>query len=128
MLTENLQIYRDMFELAKLLLIYQPCIPKVVRYGEYGKAISLACEAMDYIYIANSEKVERLWALTRLLQDIGGVRSRVRLLGESRYLSPRQSVNLMHILDKVGRQATGWRNSSKSQSRGATGDTGEQPQ
>lgn len=120
MITESLQIYRDTFDLARQLLTYQANVPKVVRYGEYGKAISLACEAMDMIYVANSDKSERLWALTRYLQMIGGVRSRVRLLEESRFLSVRQATVLMRTIDKVQKQATGWRKSSQSQSREAT--------
>ena len=92
MLTENLQIYKDTKELAKQLLIYQPNVPRIARYGEYGKAVSLACEAMDMIYVANSSVVERLQSLTRYLQMIGGVRSRVSLLTETKALSLRDRV------------------------------------
>ena len=119
MLTENLQIYKDTKELAKQLLIYQPKVPRIARYGEYGKALSLACDAMDMIYVANSSAAERLWSLTRYLQMMGGVRSRVSLLTETKALSPRQGTTLMLMTDKVMKQATGWRNASQRQSREA---------
>ena len=73
MLTENLQIYKDTKELARLLLTYQAQVPKVVRYGEFARAVGLACEAMDMLYVANSDVHERLWALTRFLQIVGGI-------------------------------------------------------
>lgn len=95
MLTENLQIYKDTKELARLLLTYQAQVPKVVRYGEFARAVGLACEAMDMLYVANSDVHERLWALTRFLQIVGGIRSRVSLFVETRTLSARQGVNLM---------------------------------
>ncbi len=117
MLTENLQIYKDTKELAKQLLIYQPNVPRIARYGEYGKAVSLVCEAMDMIYVANSSVVERLQSLTRYLQMIGGVRSRVSLLTETKALSQRQGTTLMLMIDKVSKQAMGWRNASQRQSR-----------
>ncbi len=116
MLTENLQIYKDTKELARLLLTYQAQVPKVVRYGEFARAVGLACEAMDMLYVANSDVHERLWALTRFLQIVGGIRSRVSLFVETRSLSARQGVNLMRGIDKIQRQGTGWRKSSQSQS------------
>ena len=125
MLTENLQIYKDTKELCRQLLIYQPNIPKMVRYGEYGKAVSLAFEAMDMVYVANSDASERLWSLVRYLQMMGGVRSRIALFTELRYLSPRQSVCLSLMIEKVMKQATGWRNASQRQSREAASVTRE---
>ena len=72
---------------------------------------------MDMIYVANSSVVERLQSLTRYLQMIGGVRSRVSLLTETKALSPRQGTTLMLMIDKVSKQAMGWRNASQRQSR-----------
>ena len=117
MLSEDLQIYRDTYELAKTLHVYSRNVPKHARYGEYGRAMSMSLDALDMIYVANSDKNGRIAALTRYLQLIGGVRSRVRLMGELRYISPRQSVILMGLIDKTSRQATGWRNASHGQSR-----------
>ena len=124
MLSEDLQIYRDTFELCKLMHTYSGNVPKSVRYGEYGRAMSMSLDALDMIYVANSDKDRRPAALTRYLQFIGGVRSRIRLIKELRLISVRQSVNLLYLIDKVQRQAIGWRN-SHGQSRGATCNTGE---
>lgn len=116
MLTENLQIYKDTKELCRVLLTYQPNIAKIIRYGEYGKAISMACDALDLIYIANSDIEKRYKVLVRYLQIMGGVRSRISLFTETKSLTLKQSVNLMLMIDKVLKQATGWRNSTYRQS------------
>ena len=111
MLSEDLQIYRDTYELAKALYRYYNNIPKGLKYGEYGHVLSMALDALDMIYVANSDVAERYWALTRYLQLVGGIRARIRLFGELSYLSPKQSTCLLRIVEKVQRQATGWRNS-----------------
>lgn len=79
MLTENLTIYRDTFELCRLMMLYLDSVPRSHRFGEYGRAVSMALDALDMIYVANSSIEERPAALTRYLQIVGGVRSRVRL-------------------------------------------------
>ena len=119
MLTENLTIYRDTFELCRLMMLYLDSVPRSHRFGEYGRAVSMALDALDMIYVANSSIEERPAALTRYLQIIGGVRSRVRLFTEAKVLSVKRSVTLMALIEKISRQATGWRNNSQSQSRQA---------
>lgn len=123
--TENLNIFRDCFELAKTLMQYHQNIPKFVRYSEYSQALSLSCQAMDYIYEANGDKDMRFESLTNLLKCVGGIRSRVRLFGETKCLSPRQSVNLMKLIDSISKQAIGWRKSLQRQSHRANGEMRE---
>lgn len=71
MLSENLQIYRDTYELCRLLFIYQNDVPRSARYGEYGRAVSMSLEALDLIYVANSDVMRRPAALMRFLQISG---------------------------------------------------------
>ena len=118
MLSEDLQIYRDTYQLCKLMYGYMKDVQKQARYGEYGRAVSMALDALDLIYVANGSRQERIAVLTRYLQLIGGVRSRVRLFGELGLLPAKRTVNLMYLIDKVSKQATGWRNASLSQSYG----------
>lgn len=115
MLSEQLQIYRDTFKLCQALLAYNNNISRTVRYGIYADCISMSCEALDCIYLANSDISKRYEALNRYICLMGGVRSRIRLLSENekgRYLSIQQQHVLMLMLDKVNRQAIGWRNSA----------------
>ena len=126
MLSENLQIYRDTYELCKQMYSYSKDVQKYARYGEYGRAVSMSLEALDLIYVANSDQQERIASLTRYLQLIGGIKSRVRLFGELGVLPVKRTVNLMYLIDKVSKQAIGWRNASQSQSRRGNSNTGVQ--
>lgn len=110
MLSENLQIYHDTFDLCKALYQYMDKVPRSLRYGEYGHTLSMSLDALDMVYVANSDRSERYWSLTRFLQITGGIRSRVRLFGELRCLSARQTAYLCRLIDKVQKQAHGWRN------------------
>lgn len=118
MLTENLQIYRDLFELSKRLMVYSKDVSKVIRYGEYSTALSMTLQSMDFVYVANSDRSQRIAAIQNILQLIGGVRSRVRLFVESGYINVKRATALQYYIDRIGKQATGWRNASQSQSYG----------
>lgn len=87
----------------------------------------MSLDALDAIYVANSDETNRPEVLSRFLQLIGGVRSRIRLFTELKYLSPKQSVNLQLLIDSVSKQATGWRNSSLRQNRQVNDKTGVRP-
>lgn len=112
MLAEDLQIWKDCFTLCKMLLTYQPQISKTIRYGEYSVAVQNACSALDVIYLANRDMAERQEKIAEALRLIGSVRSRVRLFGETKFITVRQATNLMFLVDKVAKQATAWRNST----------------
>jgi len=47
-----------------------------------------------------------------LLDYLQMVRSRIRLLGETKGLSIKQTTTLMNFAEEISKQATGWRNSS----------------
>lgn len=121
MLSEDLQIYKDLFLLCKTLLRYQQQISKTVRYGEYAVAVQLACSALDMVYVANRDINMRERNIDEILRLIGGVRSRVRLFGELELLNVRQATNLMVLVDKVAKQSIGWRNASIRNNRQSHG-------
>ena len=94
MLSEELKIYKDTYTLTLQLFKYQNNVPKFLRYGEYGRAVDKAFQALDLIYVANSDVKQRAAALKRFLQLIGSIRSRVRLFLELKYLSIKQGTVL----------------------------------
>lgn len=116
MLTEDLRIYRDTFELAKYVLFLQRNIARDVRYGLFQEIINLLCKATDYIFTANSDKSQRFVALCRYIEVLGGVRTRIRLLGECRYIPVKKQNYIALTIDKCLKQAVGWRNATHGQS------------
>lgn len=50
MLTEELQIFKDTQNLCKMLLQYQADIPKCIKFGEYGNAITYSFNIINDLH------------------------------------------------------------------------------
>lgn len=123
MLATQLDIWVDTFNLAKLLAQYQSgktprgdkgaFMPKYARYGIMNECVNVVVSCLDIIYIANKNKNSRAIYYDTFLERLQGVHSRIRLMSEMRWLSVRQSTNIMTQMEKVGKQATALRNASR---------------
>lgn len=125
MLAEKLQIYRDLTTLGRELLKNNRNVDKFIRYGIWQEMLCKTCEALDLVVVANSSQETREATLNQTLIILGGIRSRSRMLLESKQVTVQMAVNLQYLIDKIYKQATGWRNNSHSQSRNTNGETGE---
>lgn len=123
MLATQLDIWVDTFNLAKLLAQYQSgktprgdkgvFMPKYARYGIMNECVNVVVSCLDIIYIANKNKKSRAIYYDTFLERLQGVHSRIRLMSEMRWLSVRQSTNIMTQMEIVGKQATALRNASR---------------
>lgn len=111
MLSEDLQIYKDTYQLCKELLKHSRNVSKLIRFGEYQVAMSKAFSAMDMIRIINSDMNHRCENLDRFLMVLGEVRSRITLFADLQLLQVKAATNLIYLIDKVSREGTGWRKS-----------------
>lgn len=116
MITEQLQLYRDTTKFAEYLMHMNNTMCRQVRYNIWGDVLKSSCELIDCIYVANTYVDRREESLTRYLVLLGGVKTRLRLLHEGRYTSPRQNTHLMQIAEGCSRQATAWKNSVRKSS------------
>lgn len=128
MKTEDLPIYRDCQLLCFLLHQYIRQVSKMVRHTTYKDAMDKAFQVHDLIRAANSAREDRVRIIGDILFNLGGVHSRIRLLGETKFLTVRQSINIMSVIDRISKQAAGWRSSAirKSESHEAKSNMGEQ--
>lgn len=106
--SEDLYIYKDTFQLCKLLMQYSKNVSKLIRFGQYEVAISKACQALDLIRRINSSFERREQGLNEFIMLISDVRSRITLFAEAQYLSVKAATNLNHVLGKVSQEAYGW--------------------
>jgi len=67
MIADQLHIYRDTYRLCLQLYTYINNVPRHLQYGEYSKAISMSLDALDAIYVANSDETNRPEVLSRFL-------------------------------------------------------------
>ena len=108
-LTETLQIYKDTFDLCKILLIYSKNVSRIIRYGTYEATISKACTALDLIRRINESWDGREENLHEYILLVSEVKSRISLFAMSEFLSVKAATNLTYKVDKVLKQAQGWR-------------------
>lgn len=111
--TETLQIYKDTFDLCKLLLMYSKNISRIIRYGAYEETISKACTALDLIRRINESFEGREENLHEYILLLSEVKSRISLFAEAEFLTNKNATNLMYKTDKALRQAHGWQKAEK---------------
>ena len=110
MLSEELFIYKDLKTFIIQLYKYQKNIKRDIRYGEYSKLLSMAHQALDLLYEANSNIECRRKTLSKILYIFNGMKNRIRIFGECKVISEKQQHYLIFQIDNVSKQAVGWRN------------------
>lgn len=114
MLSDELQIYKDTFKLCKILMSYSKNVSRLVRYGEYGVAISKACTSLDLIRRINESFEQREVYLHDYILLVSEVKSRITLFAEAEFLSVKAATNLDYQINKIAKEATGWLKAEKA--------------
>ena len=114
MLSDELQIYKDTFKLCKILMSYSKNVSRLVRYGEYGVAISKACTSLDLIRRINESFEQREVYLHDYILLVSEVKSRITLFAEAEFLSVKTATNLDYQVNKIAKEATGWLKTEKA--------------
>ena len=112
MIAQKLEIYKTTLDIVNYLYKNLKNVQRLVRYSIYQKICDITADALDLIYLANKYKDKRIAYLEKYIDNMNKVHSRLRILGENKYLSQKQVTFLMLRLDSCLKQATGWRNSS----------------
>lgn len=115
MLTETLPIYRDTFDLAKIVLDYVEKFPKVYKFTIGEQLIDNSLDLFEYLQLANKavdDKIKRKRYLDNFLIKYETVKVLVRLCNEKKILSIKQFSSLAEKLNNIGKQATAWKNNT----------------
>lgn len=112
MLAAKLQIYQDTYSLAGMLVDNESNVSRQLRYGEYGKALSMIFEALDNILLANSSFEMRLVYIKKVICLIGGVQARLKLYADKGKLAIRFATEANNKVETILAQARGWRDST----------------
>ena len=113
MLTNELPIYRDTFELTSLLIDYVGQFPKMHKHTIGQKMVNVSLELFEYLQLANrsaDNRQQRIRMLEGFLVKFELLKVLIRLTGEKRIVSTKQLARLISFTDRIGRQATGWKN------------------
>lgn len=112
MLTETLPIYRDTFDLAKIILDYVEKFPKVYKFTIGERLIDASLDLFEYLQLANKavdDKAKRKRYLENFLIKYETLKVLVRLCNDKKILSIKQFSSLAEKLNSIGKQATAWK-------------------
>lgn len=113
MLTSELPVYRDTFELVSLLIDYVGQFPKSHKHTIGQKMTNVSLDLFEYLQLANrsaDDRAVRVRMLEGFLVKFELLKVLIRICGEKRIVSTRQLSRLILLIDKIGRQVTAWKN------------------
>lgn len=110
-LYHDLPVSRDVYDLTMKVFAYTRDYPREHRFtlGEDMRRDCLHLLRSIYKVNRSRSKVEHL---ETFLDDLELVRIEVRLSTDLAVLSVRKQAELARVMDRIGRQITGWRNAS----------------
>lgn len=104
MLTSELPIYRDTFELVSLLMDYVAQFPKFHKHTIGQKMTNVSLELFEYLQLANrsaDDRATRRRMLEGFLVKFELLNVLVRLCGEKRIVSVKQLARIISITAKA---------------------------
>ena len=118
MLYTELKIYKDTFALLLQYYKYINHLPRRIQYNQGEKVSDMLLDAINCIFLANSNISTRIEALNEYNRLLSGVKVRIRLFHELGFLSVKKSTLLMKMIEKVSIQSMNWRNATLKNNNG----------
>lgn len=113
MITSELPVYKDTFDLVSLIMDYTPVFPKAYKHTIGQKLTNVSLELFEYLQLANRSVDDRAYRVKMLegyLIKFELIKVLVRLCGEKRIITVKQLGRLSVLLEKIGKQVTAWKN------------------
>jgi hypothetical protein len=107
-LSEDLPLYRDSLRLLNQLIPLTQGFPKFFRYSMGNRMVELNLDMLSLIYKANSS-YEKVAVITEFLDKYRMLQMLFRVCVEQRVLTERQYAGFALVMEKIGKQATGWK-------------------
>ncbi len=108
----DLPVFRDAWQLALRVFEYTKEFGREHKYtlGQDMKKDSL--QLVRHLYRANKAQDKRVY-LEAFLDDYEFLRLEIRMAAEMRLLSMKKQAALSLLLERIGKQAIGWRNANQ---------------
>lgn len=111
-LSEDLPLYRDTYRLLNLLIPLTQGFPRFFRYGLGSRMVELNLDMLSLIYKANSS-YEKVAVITEFLDKYRMLQMLFRVCVEQRVITERQYAGFALVMEKIGKQGTGWKQYSE---------------
>ena len=112
MIASELKVYRDTFQLTKLILEVVKQFPKLAKYTIGQRAIDTSLMMLDLIQMINmSEARERQTYFLRFIMNAEKLKVLVRLAVEEQIISLTKQSQIAILQNSIGKQISGWKKS-----------------
>lgn len=112
--TNDIPIFKKLYELYKLLYQYRANVPKADRYSLWQRAEDNCLGLLELIIGASSSsKTDKLPALQTASVKLNSLRFLVRLAYETKAIDLKRYTTLQKLVDEIGRMLGGWIRSVK---------------
>lgn len=111
-LSEDLPLYRDTLRLLNLLIPLSQGFPRFFRYNMGNRMIELNLDMLSLIYKANSS-YEKVAVIAEFLDKYRMLQMLFRVCVEQQVITERQYAGFALVMDKIGKQGTGWKQYSE---------------
>lgn len=107
--SEELPIYRDTLDLLDRLLTMTKNFPRFFRFGMGQRMVDINLDLLALIYKANRSR-EKLPVISELMDRHHMLQMLFRLCVRQHVITENQYASVVQLLDRIGKQGTGWRN------------------
>lgn len=112
MLTQELPVYRDCYEMINVCIGLTRSYHKTFKYTIGQKIIDTSLSLFECIQLANVYKTDRVKHLTEFLVRFELLKMLIRLSFDNKLISLKQFSNLVAKNDRIGKQITAWKSVS----------------
>jgi len=111
-IASELKVYRDTYELTKLILEVVKQFPRLAKYTIGQRAIDTSLMMLDLIQMINmSEARERQTYFLRFIMNAEKLKILVRLAVEEKIISVTKQSQIAILQNSIGKQISGWKKS-----------------
>ena len=112
MIASELKVYRDTYELTKLILEVEKQFPKLAKYTIGQREIDTSLMMLDLIQMINmSEARERQTYFLRFIMNAEKLKILMRLAVEEKIISITKQSQIAILQNSIGMQISGWKKS-----------------
>ena len=105
----NLPVYKDTYQLLLKIFEYTKDFDREYKYSLGQDMKKDVLKLMRSIYRAN-KSVQKREHLEKFLDDFEILKLEIRLAGDMKILTVKKQATLVSLMEKIGKQITGWRN------------------
>lgn len=107
---EELPIFLDCYQVLTHLLNLVPKMPKVFRFNVGQRMLDACLDMIDLAFEANSQYNQaKIPYINQLMNRHSTLRMLLRQMKEHGVIDSRQQAMYILLLDKIGKQANGWK-------------------